>query len=69
VIQVVAQPGFLVLGEGTPVTGAAVDEYNLDVDQMLLTVTRMSLSHAGLPASELSQWGSGGYPQPPEVKR
>jgi len=27
----------------------------------LLTVTRLSLSHAGLPS------GSGGYPQPPEA--
>jgi hypothetical protein len=32
---------------------------------MLLTVTRLSLSHA-CPIPVL-KWGSGGYPQPPEA--
>ncbi len=43
------------LGAAAPVTGAAADEYNLNVvDCNALTVTRLSLSHAGLP---FSQWG------------
>ncbi len=31
---------------------------------MLLTVTRLSLSHAGLPSQSVGVWG---YPQPPEA--
>jgi len=51
----------LCLGTETPVpvTGAAVDEYNLNVVDCDASVT------VARPA--VSQWGSGGYPLPPEA--
>ena len=52
----------LCLGTETPapVTGAAADEYNLNVVDcnVSVTVARPSVLN-------LSRWGSGGYPQPP----
>ena len=56
----------LCLGTETPapVTGAAADEYNLNVVDCNASVT------VARPAVlNLSQWGSGGYrdPQPPEA--
>jgi hypothetical protein len=45
-----------------PVTGAAADEYNLNVVDCDASVTV-----ARLAVLNLSQWGSGGYPQPPEA--
>ena len=45
-----------------PVTGAAVDEYNLNVVDCNASVTV-----ARPEVLNLSQWGSGGYPQPPEA--
>jgi len=50
------------LGAAAPVTGAAADEYNLNVVDCNASVTvarRSSIS--------VSEWGSGGYPQPPEA--
>ena len=45
-----------------PVTGAAADEHNLNVVDCNASVT------VARPAVlNLSQWGSGGYPQPPEA--
>ena len=45
-----------------PVTGAATDEYNLNVVDCNVSVTV-----ARLAVLNLSQWGSGGYPQQPEA--
>ena len=59
-----AGPSLCGLGTETPaqVTGAAVDEYNLNVVDCNASVT------VARPAVlNLSQWGSGGYPQPPEA--
>ena len=46
------------LGAAAPVTGAAADEYNLNVVDCNASVT--------VPCLVL-KWGSGGYPQPPEA--
>jgi len=54
----------LCLGTETPapVTGAVTDEYNLNVVDCNASVT------VARPAVlNLSQWGSWGYPQPPEA--
>ena len=45
------------------VTGAAADEYNLNVVDCNPSVTVARRSSI----FNLSQWGSGGYPQPPEA--
>ena len=45
-----------------PVTGAAADEYKLNVVDCNASVTV-----ARPEVLNLSQWGSGGYPQPPEA--
>jgi hypothetical protein len=39
-----------------PVTGAAVDEYNLNVVDCNASVT-VTLSHAGLPSQSVGVWG------------
>ena len=54
----------LCLGTETPapVTGADSDEYNLNVVDCNASVTV-----ARPEVLNLSQWGSGGYPQPPEA--
>ena len=41
------------LGAATPVTGAAADEYNLNV----VDCNALSLSHAGLPSQSVGVWG------------
>ena len=46
------------LGAAAPVTGAAADEYNLNVVDCDASVTVPRL---------VLKWGSGGYPQPPEA--
>jgi hypothetical protein len=44
------------------VTGAAADEYNLNV-----VICNASVTVARPAVLNLSQWGPGGYPQPPEA--
>ena len=45
-----------------PVTGAAADEYKL-----VVVLCNVSVTVARPEVLNLSQWGSGGYPQPPET--
>ena len=56
----------LCLGTETPapVTGAAADEYNLNVTDRHCNA---SVTVARPAVLNLSQWGSGGYPQQPEA--
>jgi hypothetical protein len=49
-------------GAAAPVTGAAADEYNLNVVDCNTSVTgTVALRHAGLPSQSVGVWG---YPAP-----